>query len=592
MFTAGVLNVLPMTASEINAAVVGPAGSGIAWNRSWSPRSSPTPSISQVAPAAAIALAEQFDRTAGSTLSLDDYHALGGVRTALTRRAEQLYESLGADQQQVATQVLLRMVRVGHGVPDMSRRVPISELAQLDVDPVALSNVLEKFILYRLLSVGSGPGHHRSDGRHGPRGAARRVASALRFGRAPPRGSAPIRRTACGGHCVGGLRSKRRLSPQGDTDWTRLGHRILQYLSLSISEREFIEASVARHQADVEAEGVRTRVGVDFDVGLDGDSSALPRHVVVVIVLSGSSASLEWDDPDRRPRVTLFYNDAGEVSDLVEAGFDRAVSDFEFIAQEVDVRGLGDDTLLDDVGHRPAGRHRLDARDRCRLCRPHASRHLVHRPRSVGHRPERHVDCIRRQRGFVPCRCGHGAALLDRCRRLHRWGRYGRHLAVRGRLRRPVPVRLTRTFESLTTYLANPPDYGEGFLAPAAGERAATQMYRASADVIFAAAGTSGLGVFEAAVPPLRTRTPPLGDRGRLGPVRHRRRSPRHGGRRRMGRTHPTASVVKRYDTAVYQALSVYADDGTTESVVLGLAEHGIDLSYSGGFLDSIPRSD
>ena len=45
---------------------------------------------------------------------------------------------------------------------------------------------------------------------------------------------------------------------------------------------------------------------------------------------------------------------------------------------------------------------------------------------------------------------------------------------------------------------------------------------------------------------------------------------------------------MKRYDTAVYEALSAYADDRTTESVVLGLADHGVDLSYSGGFLDDV----
>ena len=108
-----------------------------------------------------------------------------------------------------------------------------------------------------------------------------------------------------------------------------------------------------------------------------------------------------------------------------------------------------------------------------------------------------------------------------------------------------------------------------------------------SADVIFAAAGTSGLGVFQAAVH--------LSEPGRhlwaigvdsdqyvtVGDLPGTVAAD-------AWAEHILTSVVKRYDTAVYQALSVYADDGTTESVVLGLAEHGIDLSYSGGFLDDV----
>ena len=50
----------------------------------------------------------------------------------------------------------------------------------------------------------------------------------------------------------------------------------------------------------------------------------------------------------------------------------------------------------------------------------------------------------------------------------------------------------------LVDYLSVPPDL-DGFVDQPAGQRAATAMYRAGADVVFAAAGQSGLGVFEAA---------------------------------------------------------------------------------------------
>jgi basic membrane protein A len=50
----------------------------------------------------------------------------------------------------------------------------------------------------------------------------------------------------------------------------------------------------------------------------------------------------------------------------------------------------------------------------------------------------------------------------------------------------------------LATYLSRPPDL-DGFVDVKVAEEAARAMYRGGADVIFAAAGQSGLGVFEAA---------------------------------------------------------------------------------------------
>ena len=141
------------------------------------------------------------------------------------------------------------------------------------------------------------------------------------------------------------------------------------------------------------------------------------------------------------------------------------------------------------------------------------------------------------------------------------------------RIRPPTsPVRPT----TLTGSSLRPPANKRRRRRPAAG-----------ADVIFAAAGTSGLGVLEAAVRPVGTRAPPwpigvdsdqyvtVGDLP--GTVASE-----------AWRQHILTSIVKRYDAAVYEALAAYAEDGTTESVVLGLADHGIDLSYSGGFLDDV----
>ena len=54
-------------------------------------------------------------------------------------------------------------------------------------------------------------------------------------------------------------------------------------------------------------------------------------------------------------------------------------------------------------------------------------------------------------------------------------------------------------------------------------------------------------------------------------------------------REHILTSVVKQFDTAVYDAVAAAAR-GEFEPGVhrLGLAEHGVDISYSGGYLDDL----
>ena len=52
--------------------------------------------------------------------------------------------------------------------------------------------------------------------------------------------------------------------------------------------------------------------------------------------------------------------------------------------------------------------------------------------------------------------------------------------------------------EILSSYLAEPPDFS-GFVDPLRAEEAAEGMFEAGADVVFHAAGDSGVGVFEAA---------------------------------------------------------------------------------------------
>ena len=140
----------------------------------------------------------------------------------------------------------------------------------------------------------------------------------------------------------------------------------------------------------------------------------------------------------------------------------------------------------------------------------------------------------------------------------------------------------------LTEYLAAPPAFGDGYENAPAGESAARRMYTAGADVVFAAAGTSGLGVFEAAadvtaetglyrwaigvdtdqyetisVLPLSV------DPGRWEP-------------------HILTSVMKHSDVVIRDAVIAFGDrDLEPGTQLVGLAEGTGGLSYSGGFLNA-----
>jgi Novel STAND NTPase 1 len=159
VFASGVVSVLPMTADELEAAVVRPAQRvGV--------EVGPALLAELVSDAAAqpgalpllqYALTELFDRRAGASLPLEEYQAMGRLPGLLSWRSEEIYTSLDADHQEVALQVFLRTARLGYGTRELRRRATIGELTALDLDPVLLSEVLEEFGRHRLVSFDRDP---------------------------------------------------------------------------------------------------------------------------------------------------------------------------------------------------------------------------------------------------------------------------------------------------------------------------------------------------------------------------------------------------------------------------------------------------
>ncbi len=89
------------------------------------------------------ALTEVWKKREVRKLTLQAYNALGGdkqktgIEGAIELRANEIYNKLPPDQQEVCRQLFLRLVQPGEGTEDTKRRVPFRELHQDDPDRAA-----------------------------------------------------------------------------------------------------------------------------------------------------------------------------------------------------------------------------------------------------------------------------------------------------------------------------------------------------------------------------------------------------------------------------------------------------------------------
>jgi hypothetical protein len=68
------------------------------------------------------ALTELFDRRNGRVIELATYRELGGAAGALAQRADQVYDGLAPPEQETTRQLMLRLVNLGDGEDDVTRR--------------------------------------------------------------------------------------------------------------------------------------------------------------------------------------------------------------------------------------------------------------------------------------------------------------------------------------------------------------------------------------------------------------------------------------------------------------------------------------
>ncbi len=132
--------------------------------------------------------------------------------------------------------------------------------------------------------------------------------------------------------------------------------------------------------------------------------------------------------------------------------------------------------------------------------------------------------------------------------------------------------------EVLVQYISQPPDF-TGFNDPTKGKEIAAAMYADGADIVYSAAGGSGLGAFEAAA---EAGAP--GDVWAIGVD-----SDQYNLVSAELQPYILTSMLKKVDVAVYETIKAFNEGSFAAGVqVFNLASDGVGYSKSGGFVDDI----
>jgi len=100
------------------------------------------------------ALLATWERRRGRTLTLDGYHAAGGVRSAIAETAESVFtDQLDRAQQELARDLFLRLTELGEGTEDTRRRALLSELVRQAGEATQLRGVLNTLADARLITL-------------------------------------------------------------------------------------------------------------------------------------------------------------------------------------------------------------------------------------------------------------------------------------------------------------------------------------------------------------------------------------------------------------------------------------------------------
>ncbi|RPI98474.1 MAG: serine/threonine protein kinase, partial [Chloroflexi bacterium] len=147
--------ILPLNTQELQAAIIGPAErTGLVIEPELV--AAMIADVSQqpgALPLLQYALTEVFEHRSGQALRLAAYREIGGISGALARRADEVYNGLAPDRQDLARQMFLRMTGLNEEDEATRRRLSWSALTSLTEDRQAVNDIRDAFVKYRLLTA-------------------------------------------------------------------------------------------------------------------------------------------------------------------------------------------------------------------------------------------------------------------------------------------------------------------------------------------------------------------------------------------------------------------------------------------------------
>ena len=99
------------------------------------------------------ALLEVWKQRRGDTMTLLDYDRSGGVREALARKAESIYQALSPARKEIVRRVMLRLTQPGKGTEDTRRRAALREMISQTDGFSEVEAVVKQFTDERLLTT-------------------------------------------------------------------------------------------------------------------------------------------------------------------------------------------------------------------------------------------------------------------------------------------------------------------------------------------------------------------------------------------------------------------------------------------------------
>jgi WD40 repeat protein len=106
-------------------------------------------------------MSELFANRTSNLLTHAAYEAMGGVRGALARRADEIYQQAPPEHQKIIQQLFLRLIMLGEGTEDTRRRVSLSEINTLFMaQQHIIHEVIERLGKSRLITFDRDPVTH------------------------------------------------------------------------------------------------------------------------------------------------------------------------------------------------------------------------------------------------------------------------------------------------------------------------------------------------------------------------------------------------------------------------------------------------